>query len=111
VASVKQGEDNGRRYQAGQKPIRLMRRCLQLMGLPPNSLILDPFMGSGSTLIAALLEGHRAIGIEIEPDHHDIARRRIGREIERLRQDPGRLPAGLRHALASTLEAITAAPG
>ena len=56
-----------------------MRWCIRLMGLPPNSLILDPYMGSGTTLIAALAEGHRAIGVEIDPRYCAIARRRIER--------------------------------
>jgi len=39
--------------------------------------VLDPFMGSGSTLKAAELEGFSAIGIELDPDYIEIARRRV----------------------------------
>jgi site-specific DNA-methyltransferase (adenine-specific) len=39
--------------------------------------VLDPFMGSGSTLKAAELEGFRAIGIELSAEYIEIARRRI----------------------------------
>jgi DNA modification methylase len=84
VCSRKQGEDNVRRYHPTQKPIGLMRWCIRLMGLPPDSLVLDPYMGGGSTIIAALLEGHRAIGIEIDPNYCEIARHRLAKEA----QDP-----------------------
>jgi site-specific DNA-methyltransferase (adenine-specific)/modification methylase len=83
MACAKIDENNGRgqviRLHPTQKPIALMRWCVRLLGLPPGSTILDPYMGSGSTLIAALAEGHRAIGIEIDPRYCAIARRRIER--------------------------------
>jgi site-specific DNA-methyltransferase (adenine-specific) len=44
---------------------------------PPNGVVLDPFMGSGSTGKAALLEGFRFIGIEKEQEYVDIAKARI----------------------------------
>jgi site-specific DNA-methyltransferase (adenine-specific) len=62
-----------------QKPIRLMRWCIRKLKLPPNSLILDPYMGSGTTGIAALQEGHHFIGIDIERKYVEIARRRLER--------------------------------
>ena len=58
------------------KPTDLMRYLCRLV-TPPGGLVLDPFMGSGSTLKAAELEGFSAIGIELEPAYIDIARRRI----------------------------------
>jgi site-specific DNA-methyltransferase (adenine-specific) len=51
-------------------------RYLCRLVTPPNGLILDPFMGSGTTLIAAEQEGFRAIGIEISKEYCEIARRR-----------------------------------
>jgi len=74
---------------ASQKPLALMRWTILQLDLPPGSLILDPYMGSGSTLIAALAEGHRAIGIEIDPRYCEIARRRIERPHARVPR-PGR---------------------
>lgn len=44
---------------------------------PPGGVVLDPFMGSGSTGKAALLEGFRFIGIEREAEYVEIARARI----------------------------------
>lgn len=59
------------------KPSSLMRYLCRLV-TPDGGLVLDPFMGSGSTLKAAELEGFNAIGIELSPEYIDIARRRIG---------------------------------
>lgn len=58
-----------------QKPIELMRWCLGF--LPKAKTILDPFMGSGTTGVAAVKLGRRFIGIEIDPKYFDIACRRI----------------------------------
>ena len=58
-----------------QKPIALMEWCLGF--LPDAQLILDPFMGSGTTGVACANLGRRFIGIEIEPRYFDIACRRI----------------------------------
>ena len=45
---------------------------------PPKGIILDPFMGSGTTGIAALKEGFDFIGIELNQEYYNIAERRIG---------------------------------
>ena len=58
------------------KPLTLMRWLVRLV-TPPGGTILDPFTGSGTTLEAALLEGFHAIGIELEAEYIEIARRRI----------------------------------
>lgn len=58
------------------KPTALMQYLVRLV-TPPGGVVLDPFMGSGSTGIAALLEGARFLGIEREPDFFDIARGRV----------------------------------
>lgn len=60
-----------------QKPVALMRWCIRQLDLPSGSLILDPFCGSGSTGVAAVLEGHRFLGIEREAAYVEIARRRL----------------------------------
>lgn len=57
------------------KPIQLMKWCL---GFAPDAVtILDPFMGSGTTGIAAVQTGRSFIGIEINPDYFATACRRI----------------------------------
>lgn len=58
-----------------QKPVRLMRWCIAQI----NSVgtILDPYMGSGSTLIAAKSLGYKASGIEIEEKYCEIAAKRL----------------------------------
>lgn len=58
------------------KPIKLMRYLCRLI-TPKGGTVLDPFLGSGSTLVAAKLEGFQGIGIERESEYLEIARRRI----------------------------------
>jgi site-specific DNA-methyltransferase (adenine-specific) len=62
------------------KPTDLMAYLCRLI-TPPGGVVLDPFMGSGSTGKAAMREGFRFIGIELETDYLDIARARIEFEI------------------------------
>jgi len=64
-----------------QKPIAVMDWVIRL--IPNANTILDPFMGSGTTGVAAVKLGRRFIGIEIEPKYFDIACRRVS---EALRQ-------------------------
>lgn len=58
------------------KPVALMRWLVRLV-TPPGGTVLDPFMGSGSTLIAADAEQFNAIGIEMSPEYAAIAEKRI----------------------------------
>jgi site-specific DNA-methyltransferase (adenine-specific) len=58
------------------KPTDLMRYLCRLV-TPPGGVVLDPFMGSGSTGKAAILEGFRFVGIEREAEYHAIAEARI----------------------------------
>jgi len=58
------------------KPTALMRYLCRLI-TPPNGVVLDPYMGSGSTGKAAIREGYGFIGIEIDEDYHEIAKARI----------------------------------
>lgn len=58
------------------KPIGLMRWIVRLI-VPPGSVVLDPFAGSGSTGIAAVLEGRQFVGIEREAEYVEIARARL----------------------------------
>ena len=70
------GETNPERVgHPTQKPLRLMEWCLSFV--PEAALILDPFMGSGTTGVACMNLGRSFIGIEREPKYFDIACRRI----------------------------------
>jgi site-specific DNA-methyltransferase (adenine-specific) len=62
-----------------QKPLDLMRWCIKRLDA---RTILDPFMGSGTTGVAAVKLGRRFIGIEIEPKYFDIAYRRISEALK-----------------------------
>jgi DNA modification methylase len=58
------------------KPVALMRWLCRLV-TPPGGIVLDPFVGSGTTGIAALREGFSFVGIEREAEYVAIARARI----------------------------------
>jgi hypothetical protein len=59
------------------KPIDLMRYLCRLTRTPSGGTVLDPFCGSGSTGVGAMLDGRDFIGIELDPHSAEIARRRI----------------------------------
>lgn len=58
-----------------QKPLPLMRWCLSLV--PDAETVLDPWLGSGTTLVAAKLEGRKAVGIEINEKYCESAAKRL----------------------------------
>ncbi len=59
-----------------EKPVALLREMIESSSCI-GELVLDPFAGVGSTLVASVLEGRRAIGIEIEERYCEIAARRL----------------------------------
>lgn len=65
------------RVHPNQKPVALMEWCIRRLKLKPGATILDPYMGSGSTGIAALQLGFNFVGIESDPAYFAIAQRRI----------------------------------
>lgn len=67
---------SGDREHQTQKPVDLMQRLLRVV-CPPGGTVLDPFMGSGSTGVAALAEGMKFIGIERDVGHYSTARARL----------------------------------
>ncbi len=79
------------------KPLRLMQYLCRLI-TPPDGVVLDPFMGSGSTGVAALAEGFRFVGIERDPEYLGIARRRTAGARARARAGTAHAkPAPCRH--------------
>lgn len=70
---IRQG--NEERFHPTQKPLGVMKWVIDLC--PKSDVILDPFMGSGTTGVAAVQMGRKFIGIEREPKYFDIACKRI----------------------------------
>jgi len=66
-----------RREHPTQKPIALLRQLLRVVS-PEGGVIVDPFCGSGSLGVAAMMEGRRFVGIEADERFADVARGRIG---------------------------------
>lgn len=62
-------------------PVELPRRCVKLFSFIGDT-VLDPFLGSGSTLIASYLHNRKGIGVDIDKDYCDIAIRRLQQEVK-----------------------------
>lgn len=60
-------------------PVELVERCLDC-GCPAGGVVLDPFVGSGTTMIAALARGSGAVGVELKPQYSGYTIERIQRE-------------------------------
>ena len=76
VFSHAQRDNNHPKQHMTQKPLALMRELVTLFS-DENETVLDPFMGSGTTGVAALQLGRRFIGIERDPKYFEVACRRI----------------------------------
>lgn len=77
---VREGEENcsiSKKLHPNQKPVALLRFVLEQMGARPGQTVVDPFMGSGSTGVAALRLGMNFIGCEIDADHFRTAEGRL----------------------------------
>jgi DNA modification methylase len=75
---IRQG--NEQRYHPTQKPLEVMKWVIELC--PKSDTILDPFMGSGTTGVAAIQMGRKFIGIEREPKYFEIACKRIQQAVD-----------------------------
>lgn len=69
---VKAGR-SGNEFHPTQKPVGLMMQVVEWT----SGVVVDPFMGSGSTLVACSRMGRHAIGIEIDPEYFEIACQRV----------------------------------
>jgi site-specific DNA-methyltransferase (adenine-specific) len=70
------GEKRGRTNHPAPYPVELPTRCIKLFTYVGDT-VLDPFLGSGTTLVACRNLGRRGIGVEIDPGYCDVARRRV----------------------------------
>lgn len=75
----KGGKDKENRVHPTQKPLSLMRWCIG--HAPDAKTIIDPFMGSGTTLLAAKLEGRKSVGIEINEKYCEAAANRLSQGV------------------------------
>ena len=62
-----------------QKPVELITQCIEKHS-DPGDIVCDPFMGSGTTAVAAMKTGRNFIGFELSPKYHAIATARIAAE-------------------------------
>lgn len=83
IACDKKGENNGLREHPTQKPIALMRWCVDQSNVPDGGTVLDPYMGSGTTGVACVQTRRRFVGIECEERWYRIAVRRITEALQR----------------------------
>ena len=102
---VRAGEENvaigGGRLHPAQKPVALMAWVLDYCRLAEDAIVVDPYIGSGTTAIAAIRAGYRFVGIEIDGACFDVARRRIEAE---LRQPRMAIAAPARRPVQEALE-------
>ena len=84
---VRDSERGSAKEHPTQKPVALMRWVLDELRVPPGGLILDPFMGSGTTAVACVQTGRGFVGIELSEDYCDIARRRVAEALLQPRLD------------------------
>jgi site-specific DNA-methyltransferase (adenine-specific) len=66
-----------RREHPHQKPVAVMKWVLDRLGVPPGAVVLDPYMGSGTTGVACVQTGRRFVGIEIDPVYFAVAEKRL----------------------------------
>jgi DNA modification methylase len=76
VIRIQRPHASGASRHPSEKPVDLLRQLIESSSVF-DERVLDPFMGCGSTLVAAQLEGRRAIGIEIEERYCELAAKRV----------------------------------
>ena len=90
-------------------PVELPEKLIELYTYV-DDLVLDPFMGSGSTLVAASRLGRRYVGYDLDPGYVELARTRVADEGEPYGHDPARL-AGSKDRISDVLAAAGFAGG
>ena len=79
ISSVRANNDHEAKF-----PVELPERVIKLF-TDPNDIVLDCFMGSGSTAIAAIRQKRRYIGIELKPEYVELSRKNIDDETKQLK--------------------------
>jgi len=84
---MREGEENWvhmpQKLHPAQKPVSLMRELVKATAAP---VVIDPYMGSGSTLVACIRLGRPCLGIEIDPVFFAVACARLQEEVDAARQ-------------------------
>jgi adenine-specific DNA-methyltransferase len=76
---------SGNKLHPTQKPLSVLTPLIETF-CPRGGIVLDPFAGSGSTLIAARSLGRRYLGVELDPQYHDLASKRMQAYTHRIAQ-------------------------
>ena len=79
--NVKDKNDDGSNIHNSQKPVGLMRKLIECSSLE-GEVVLDPFMGSGTTAIAAIKSKRAFMGFELDSEYCDIANKRVCAELD-----------------------------
>lgn len=78
---------DGEKVHPTQKPVELITKAIE-DSTEPGAVVLDTFMGSGTTAVACLRTGRHYIGFELDEKYHAIAEQRIAAEVESLEEVP-----------------------
>jgi site-specific DNA-methyltransferase (adenine-specific) len=76
ISDVIEWQYTGNKLHPTQKPVFALQRLIRSFS-QPGDLVVDPFCGSGSTLVAAQIEGRNFVGIELNSNYFEIARERL----------------------------------
>lgn len=85
-ARIAEGVDGKTAAHPTQKPLALMEWCIDKAGVPIGGVVFDPYMGSGTTLIAARNSGRMAVGCDVLEANCEIAAKRLAQEVLPLEQ-------------------------
>lgn len=91
IDDVRDWRYTGNRLHPTQKPISVLAPLIESL-CKPKGVVLDPFCGSGSTLVAAQAVGCRYVGIELDAGHHHTAGLRLNSALRRYHEETGCSP-------------------
>ena len=77
---------DGEKVHPSQKPIEIIQKMIE-DSTEPGGVVLDTFMGSGTTAVACIRTGRNYIGFELTENYHSIAMKRIEQEIDRMMEE------------------------